>query len=328
MTSSPTPLFLLSMPRSGSTLLQRMLTTHPEIESGPEPTLLLPLFALDATEGVMTTINQRYTAQAIEDFYSSTGDAAEARRATVRAAALAAYGSASTGGRYFLDKTPKYCLIADEILETFPDAPVILLWRNPLAIAASIMTTWGHDGGRWNLHHFGIDLYEGLPLLIETAQAHPERFLQIRYEDLVEDQDQALRTMFAHLDLDEDAADVDGYANVKLKGRIQDPNVSKEGFDSVRRDRVDRWVQVMSNPRRRRWCRRYLDFLGDERLAVMGYTKQGLIEQLESVRPSTDFLATDLYWTVAGPAYRTFDLGVVKNRIRRIQAGKPLHPHH
>ncbi|MEM8705348.1 MAG: sulfotransferase [Actinomycetota bacterium] len=325
--SSPEPLFLLSMPRSGSTLLQRMLATHPEIDSGPEPTLLLPLFALDAEEGVMTTINQQYTAQAIQDFYASTGDAEAARRSTVHAAAMAAYANASEGGRYFLDKTPKYCLIAEEILQTFPEAPVILLWRNPLAIAASIMTTWGTEGGRWNLHHFGIDLYEGLPHLIDVAQRYPERVRSIRYEDLVVDQEGGIQQMFDHLGLDAAAADVSAYAKVELPGRIQDPNVAKAGFDKVRSDRVDRWVEVMSNPRRRRWCRKYLDFLGDERLEFMGYDRQDLLDQLHAGSRSTSYLANDLYWTVAAPIYRTFELGVMKSRVRRIQARKPLHPH-
>ncbi|MBT8101022.1 MAG: sulfotransferase, partial [Gammaproteobacteria bacterium] len=45
------PVFLLSLPRSGSTLLQRMLMTHPAISSVPEPWLLLPIFYPRRTSG-------------------------------------------------------------------------------------------------------------------------------------------------------------------------------------------------------------------------------------------------------------------------------------
>ena len=37
------PVFLLSLPRSGSTLLQRLLAVSPEVATAPEPWFLLPL---------------------------------------------------------------------------------------------------------------------------------------------------------------------------------------------------------------------------------------------------------------------------------------------
>ena len=37
------PLFILSLPRSGSTLLQRVLANHPDVATTPEPWVLLPM---------------------------------------------------------------------------------------------------------------------------------------------------------------------------------------------------------------------------------------------------------------------------------------------
>ena len=48
----------------------------------------------------------------------------------------------------------------NDLVRIFPDAPAIVLWRNPLAIIGSILATWGGAGGRWNLQHFRLDLYE------------------------------------------------------------------------------------------------------------------------------------------------------------------------
>ena len=169
-TTQPAPIFLLSLPRSGSTLLQRMLATHPAIATGPEPTFLLPLLHIDATDGVAAIYDQRYTSQAVEDFMASTPRGSQTFDEMVRAAATTVYVRASPRGtRYFLDKTPKYHIIVEDILRIFPDSPAIVLWRNPLSVIASLMSTWGGGDGRWILHHFRLDLYRGLPALIDAT---------------------------------------------------------------------------------------------------------------------------------------------------------------
>ena len=38
----------------------------------------------------------------------------------------------------------------------FPDAKVIFLWRNPLAVVASIVETW--TKGKWNVDRWQGDL--------------------------------------------------------------------------------------------------------------------------------------------------------------------------
>ena len=45
MSSEVRPVFILSLPRAGSTLLQRMLNVHPEIASTVEPWILLPFLS-------------------------------------------------------------------------------------------------------------------------------------------------------------------------------------------------------------------------------------------------------------------------------------------
>ena len=46
---------------------------------------------------------------------------------------------------YFLDKTPRYYLILKELEQVFPDAKFIFLFRNPVQIYASMLSTWGKD---------------------------------------------------------------------------------------------------------------------------------------------------------------------------------------
>ena len=43
---------------------------------------------------------------------------------------------------YFLDKTPRYYWILNEIHELFPEAKYIYLTRNPINVFSSTMTSW------------------------------------------------------------------------------------------------------------------------------------------------------------------------------------------
>ena len=61
----------------------------------------------------------------------------------LRGFALELYAKAAEpDATHFLDKTPRYHYIAPELFRLFPDAKVVFLWRNPLAVVASIVETW------------------------------------------------------------------------------------------------------------------------------------------------------------------------------------------
>jgi hypothetical protein len=321
--AAPLPLFLFSMPRAGSTLLQRLLATHPAIATGPEPTFLLPLLHIGSDTETVATFDQRFTSWAVEDCLASTDEADATFHEMVRAAADAAYARAAPGGaRYFLDKTPKYHMVADRILTIYPDSPAIVLWRNPLSIVASVMATWGGGGGRWNLHHFRLDLFEALPKLIDTVEAHRDRIHVLRYEDLVGDPHGTLGPLFDHLGLDYDPSAVEQFADVRLEGRVQDPNVSTDEFRLVRADRVDQWTSVLANPFRKAWCRRYLRWLGEERMAAMGYDLEAVLAQLAAIGNGRRFMASDMVLIPYDTAYRTLELGLFAKKIRSARAGR------
>ena len=104
-----TPIFVLSLPRSGSTLLQRAIAAHPQIATASEPWLLLPLL-LGFREGhVLASYRQRYLATAFEDFLAAMADGQEVHRQAIRDFALAHYEAAcDPGTSHFVDKTPRY----------------------------------------------------------------------------------------------------------------------------------------------------------------------------------------------------------------------------
>jgi hypothetical protein len=329
MDGSPLELvFVLSLPRSGSTLCQRILASHKDVSTAAEPTFLLPLLHLARTGDVFATYDQMYTSWAIEDFVSSLpGGEDDLHTATRRFADSLYRSAAEEGSKYFIDKTPKYHFVANDIIELFPTARVILLWRNPLAVVASLMSTWGGEGGKWNLQHFRIDLFEGVEHLVQVAQAHTDRVCTVRYEDLVAEPTTTAEKMFKYLDLEFDPTVLTRFSELRLEGRVQDPNVASREFSQVRSDRVEQWRSVLSNPLRKRWCRRYLDWIGAERLAVMGYDLGELQRELASIPTSMRFLVSDLYRRPYDAAYRAFELRLVKAKIDERRRGRQMYAH-
>ena len=293
------PIFVLSLPRSGSTLLQRLLATAPEVSTASEPWILLPLLYALRPSGAAAEYDHRVMAEGVHDLLQQVPNGRELYLAEVKRLALDVYTAASApGARFFVDKTPRYHLIAADLLEMFQDAPFVVLWRNPLAIVASPVENWA--GGRWAVHRWHVDLYRGVANLVRAVEEHPSRITVVRYEDLVADPDFQLARLRAAMGLPDGAGPVDLSAAPPLGGSLGDRSGS--GSDVVSKDPVEKWRRTLSNPVRKAWCRRYLRWIGRERLAVMGYDRDELLRDLHGV-PSTPRMAvSDMYWLTRGSA--------------------------
>lgn len=275
-----TPIFLLSLPRSGSTLAQRVLAVHPQIATASEPWMLLPLYAAFERGMCQARYSQETLEKAVADLCDALPDGRQGYHAAVRAFADRIYSAIATeqGARYFLDKTPRYHLIAHHLLEAFPDAKFILLWRNPLATLGSRIHSYG---GVWRLQNYQIDLFDGLANLVRVREAYADRIHAIRFEDMVSQPEQVFRGVFAHLGLDFDPACLQSFSDVSLSGRLGDQTGLRD-YQTVTREPLEKWKITLASPLRRAWCRRYLKWVGDQRLKVMGYDYADLIDQLNS----------------------------------------------
>ncbi|WP_407151267.1 sulfotransferase family protein [Bradyrhizobium sp. ORS 86] len=136
---APAVCFLLGLPRSGTTLLAHLLQQHPDIAAPPEPWLMLALEAFGRLRHGHPAGSSLIEAAASE--FLGRID----RNMVSRAFADAAYGQylAAAGKRIIIDKTPRYWMVLEFLDALYPDAPQILLMRNPYAIAASLKSTWG-----------------------------------------------------------------------------------------------------------------------------------------------------------------------------------------
>jgi hypothetical protein len=286
------PIFIFSLPRSGSTLLQRVLAADAQITSVAEPWVLLPFVYALRGRGASADYCHQTANQALMDFIEELPNGKQDYLSTIGAATRELYQKAAKNkdARYFLDKTPRYALIADEITEIFPDGKFIYLWRNPLAIIASMIETWGE--GKWNIPDFRVDLYDGMASLIDSYQAHPGKILAIQYENFLLSPEKELSRIAQYLELQFDPVALEKFSNVSFSGNFGDSTGTRD-YSEIDTAPLDKWKTVINNPLRKMWCRRYLHWLGEERLRVMGYDLNELLLELDSTGLSPRYLYSD-----------------------------------
>jgi hypothetical protein len=286
------PLYIFSLPRSGSTLLQRVLAADSQISSAAEPWVLLPFVYALREQGVNAEYGHAVASMALKDLFLELPNGKQDFLLAVGSAVRELYQKATKNkeARYFLDKTPRYALIADEIIDIFPDGKFIFLWRNPLAIIASIVETWGE--GKWNVPLYRVDLFKGLASLIDAYQAHPEKVLTIQYEKFLVSPENELFRIAEYLELKLDPDVLKKFSQVSFKGKLVDPTGTKN-YQVVDTAPLDKWRSVINNPLRKMWCRRYLLWLGEERLKVIGYDLNELLYDLDSTRMTLRYILSD-----------------------------------
>lgn len=165
--------FIISLPRSGSTLLQSALASTKQVDTCAEPWILLKLTELINPPNVYSATNysNKDCHMAINDFLTSRGVEKTILASCIRDSYLRLVGRRTSV--VFIDKTPRYYLIIDELLEIFPESKFIFLTRNPFDVLSSIGTTWWNN--RLKPHHHHIDLFRGTLLLDRALTRYSDR---------------------------------------------------------------------------------------------------------------------------------------------------------
>jgi hypothetical protein len=319
------PVFIFSLPRSGSTLLQRILATHPSVATASEPWILLPFLYARRKNGIYAEYGHRKALKAIEDFVAGLqGGDAEYLRA-VEALALRLYRDrAGPRARFFVDKTPRYHVVSVDIVRAFESGRFIFLWRNPLAIVASMIETWGR--GRWNAYEFALDLYDGLEALLEARDLAGDRALSVRYGDLIAQSPESREKVFAYLDLRIDEADPGSQQNVVLDGRMGD-HAGVRAYQDLSREPVTKWKQTLASPLRKFWCRRYLRWIGRERLQAMGCDLDVLLRELREAPTSWRTVPSDAWRMLFGYAVRLLEPWIMRDKLSGLRQGLRMRAH-
>jgi hypothetical protein len=295
------PIFILSTQRAGSTLLQRILGSHAEIGTASEPWFLLPLLYSIRDKGASAEYNQGSMAGGVLGFaeeYLPRG--LDSYLEAIHDLTLRLYAEAAPGKQYFLDKTPRYHLVAADLMRVFPEGRFVFLFRHPLAVAASMMNTWA--SGKWNLDLYSTDLF-GVAKLSQTYDANRTRAAHVRYEDLLTQPAEAVSRLLEYLELPPDETVVQRFGELPMPNpRYWDPNTTK--YQGISREPLDKWKPTMASPLRKAWCRRYLQWLGAERLEIMGYRINELLAELNEIEVAFHDLPSDLRRASRGYVHR------------------------
>lgn len=293
-----------------------MLGAHGDIATTPEPWLLLPqLYAL-RRQGTFAEYGHRTSVNAIEGFLEHLPNGRADYYRSLRSFLFDIYGKAAgPEAKYFLDKTPRYNLVAGEILNLFPNGRNIVLWRNPLAVVASILETW--LAGRWMPHHHKIDLFEGLHTLLDVYMADPSRWMSLRYEELVTLPERELKGIIGALGLAWESAVVERFTDVQLRGAVGD-STGARAYREVSSDPLTKWHTTLRSPVRKAWCRRYLSWIGAERLSVMGYSLDDLIAELDAIPSDYRSAAIDAVFSARGAAWSLLEPDIIRSKAARL----------
>ncbi len=172
----PGPIFVLGLPRSGTTLVDRILSSHSAVESLGELNDL-PLAVMNAA-GPVSSRSELIQRTARIDF-AALGSDYERR--------IAGYGSTRL---YVIDKTPLNFLYLGLIRLALPRARVIHLRRHPLDSGYAMYKTLFRMGYpfSYDLGDLGRYLVAYHGLMEHWRQHLPGGFLDIDYEALVQDQ--------------------------------------------------------------------------------------------------------------------------------------------
>jgi hypothetical protein len=165
----------------------------------------------------------------------------------------------------------------------------VFLWRNPLSVLASIIETLGD--GRWTTYQFRGDLFHGIENLVGAYRRHADRCHAVRYEDLLAGTE-AWEELCAYIGLPFEPEALSRFAEVQLPGRMGDPTGVRR-YAALSNEPLDRWRATIHNPLRREWARRWLQWIGRDRIALMGYDLDTLLTELDEAPGGATSLGRD-----------------------------------
>nr|WP_277346327.1 tetratricopeptide repeat-containing sulfotransferase family protein [Solimonas marina] len=227
---SAEPIFVLGLPRTGTTLVERILSSHPQVSSAGE----LNHFAIEMTRAVRAT--GRPAADKLQMIEAAP---------TIDFAQLGERYVASTrpltGHRaHFIDKMPLNYLYCGLIARALPQARIIELVRHPLDTCLSVYKQWFTMAYpfSYDLDDLGRYYLAYLRLMQHWHRTMPGRILRVRYEDLIADQTGQTRRMLEHCGLAWDDACLAFERNENASTTASAVQVRQKLYSSA----VDRWT--------------------------------------------------------------------------------------
>lgn len=199
---STRPVFIVGVPRSGTTLLRTLLDSHPNIACGPEN----PWIA--GSYGELTSFKELYSSLVQNPYgpvanMSGVGEADIARSLEKAITSIFATYARQKGKKRWVEKTPNHVIDLEFLHTIFPEALYLHIVRDGRDVACSTYNgrkRWGRivdiDGSLEITRNNAIERWARWEKLIEQHvcnNALPSHTL--RYEDLLEKPKEEMRKL-------------------------------------------------------------------------------------------------------------------------------------
>jgi tetratricopeptide (TPR) repeat protein len=190
--ANPAPIFIVGLPRSGSTLLEQILASHPQVEG----TMELP--------NILNMVAQFDDLAAGRNGYPETvGRASLAQLAALGRRYLEETAPLRSGRAHFTDKLPNNFSHIGLIHTILPRATVIDARRHPMDACFSTFKQHFAEGQTFSYDLTDLGRYYRcyLSLMDHWDAVLPGRVLRVQYEELVREPEAHIRRLLAHCGL-------------------------------------------------------------------------------------------------------------------------------
>jgi len=263
-------IFIISQPRSGSTLLQSILSNNSLVATASEPWILLPFLSLYKPGLITARYDYDIMTSAVNEFvHLNAGE--EEFKAKLKNFILSIYSWLDAPGtKHILDKTPRYYEIGQQIVDMFPQAKILVLKRNPFAVLNSVITSWNIDTFE-KLIYYKRDLINAPQLINKFLSDHRDNknVREVFYEDLVAHPVKSFQGIYHWLGMEFKEGYLQYGGNSKLKGNLGD-QVSVKSSTMPVAENLDAWKGLIKIPFWNNFFRGYSCYLGDNFLSEYG----------------------------------------------------------
>ncbi|MBP7599064.1 MAG: sulfotransferase [Pseudoxanthomonas sp.] len=183
-TTAPTPIFIVGMPRSGTTLLEQILARHPHVQDAGELRDMLCQ---------LRWVCDRVGGPHLDEALCVAAEQADMGLLGRRYLEKTAWRA--NGRAFFTDKMPANFLLVDHIARALPQARILHMVRDPMEVCFSNLKELFVDAypHTYDQREMAAHFIRYRGLMRHWHSRHPGRILDISYEDLVRAPEAAAR---------------------------------------------------------------------------------------------------------------------------------------
>ncbi len=195
---SDVPVFILGMPRSGTTLMEQILSSHPDIFGAGELKMLMSVF-----ENIDIGGGRRLRMGDIEPAFPYETNAGYADRGQHYIDQIQRLIPEGQSYKRIVDKMPGNFNFVGLIHMILPNAKIIHSRRHPVETCLSCYRIHFSEGQQWSYHLRELGRYyrRYWNLMKHWREVMPGVMLEVRYEDNVADVEGQARKLIEYLDL-------------------------------------------------------------------------------------------------------------------------------